>query len=375
MIRKTLRNRIYLVFMNITVIYLFSLLFIVGLTPVSGGNNRGFTTTRRMSLYCLTCGCCALVFYIWQVVLVTTHPNSMIFYSGAGRVTLTAMIICAAVLIFTFYSVAFLNRFKLCKLFNHSTAIYRSFDLFYSGNFGKMPLSYDSVDSEDELSFVYLRLFNKVFLVNLLIVSSILGISFRAQALADFNPLNCACFFLIPYMVKSLTSSFLYLGALRPSFLFHKMNLKLLEIRKELQETTKTNKTHFERMSKFCEISDLIDNLSLCYQLIIDFGQVIQELFRVQIVLVLTYSVISTLHEMFSMYQMMSGSAIQNTPLDQRLVIYNIAYIILNIAEIMLVVNISEIMFMGSLRVGKNVQSLMYVKEMDERLRQSVRKS
>lgn len=128
-------------------------------------------------------------------------------------------------------------------------------------------------------------------------------------------------------------------------------------------------------MSKFCEISDLIDNLSLCYQLIIDFGQVIQELFRVQIVLVLTYSVISTLHEMFSMYQMMSGSAIQNTPLDQRLVIYNIAYIILNIAEIMLVVNISEIMFMGSLRVGKNVQSLMYVKEMDERLRQSVRKS
>lgn len=332
-----------------------------------------FFTNRWHSLHTIFCGLSLLTLYIWTDSYLFTDGKQLI-YSGAGSVTATALFLCSLVLITTFYTMTFVNRHELAEFYNSLRNAYQDYTTFYTGRFRTVALTLDDLDSEKELHFVFLRLFFKAVLINGLNIGCSLGVAVRLNVVAGVNIYHFSCLLIVPYMVKSVTSSFLYLGSARISFLFYKIHKRLMALRDELHEftTSKTHKSAYEKMSKFCELSDEVDKLSRCFERINGSGKEITSFYKFQIILVLSYSVINTLHEMFTQYQIISSAVHDKDPLDVPLLLYSIFYTTLNIIEILLVVSITDSCHIGSARMGKTVQSLMFYHEMDNRLKQSV---
>lgn len=376
MIRKTFANRCYLVVINLTIFYLFGCLRLLGLVVVARDGKTGvFSNSQPNSVYAFLFGIFLTGVFTWHIIALFGDPNLSHLYSGVGNITATILAMCSLSLVAAFYTLGFWNRGELLNFYNHTTAIYRGFTLFYDGKFASTVMIAEHVDSEEELSHVYKRVFNKVILVNSVCLTCIIGMAMRAQDVCGVNAIHLAGFHLIPYLFKSLTSSMMYLGICRTSFLFRKLNMKLLGIRDGLRELTSAErrKTQFEKMSQFCRVSDQIDELGVCFENVNGTAIQMTNMYKYHLILVLSYSIIVALHELFIQYQAVSRSMRGDHQLDLRLLLFSVSYIIFNIVELFLVVNITDSCHAGSLRVGKTLQSLLYFDNIDVRLKQSVR--
>lgn len=373
MLPRTFRNRCYLVIVNITMFYLFNALTIVGLLPIKRSKRKGIVNVRWVTIYSIVCCCLVTGLYLWVILSLIQDPNINSFFSGVGRITFSLLYFFSLTLIATFYIIAIRNRFRLQRFYDSTLKSYPRYAPFYTGKFGPGVLTFEHVESEEELVFVYFRLFIKVVLIHFLVIFCILGVSERGSSVGGVSYFKFLGFFLLPYIVKSLTSSFMYLGGARSSFLLYKLSIKLKELRNELRELTRSKKSHYEKMSKYCEISDLIDELAMCYETINDTANELLSMNKFQIGMVLMFSVINTLHGMFSQYQVISYSISRILPLDIQLFAFNVLFIFFNILEILMVVNITDSCHMNSIRVGKTIQSLTYFVDLDIRLRRSVR--
>lgn len=373
MLAKTFRNRCLLFIANATVVYLFYSLTLLGLLPFVKPKDKklGLATSPAMTFYCLFCGCLMTSLYTWIIVSLLSEAQE--FYSGAGNITFTILYLSSAFLIITFYVIAFLNRFKMRDYYNITIERYGKFTSFYATQLTTDLLSYEHIDGDAEFNFVYKKMFIKAVLVHNLVIYCVAEMSKRGHSIGHMNRYQFLGFFLLPHLVKSLTSSFLYMSGARLSYMYLKLDNKLRELRDELGDlTVATMKSRYEKMSRFCEISDLVDNLCKCYDYINETAVELIDLYSVQMWLVLTFSVINTLHGLFSQYQVVADAITNGKVLDTHFLIFNCLFVTFNLAEIMMVVNITDICHRGSAKIGKTIQSLIYFGDLDIRLRQSV---
>lgn len=374
MLAKTVRNRFYLVLVNITITYLSHATFFLGLLPIWPINDfEAVINTRLLSAYCSLWALLIPGLFLCVTFSVAHDEHINSFFAGVGKITWNLLNLCSLVLIIAFYLIAFLNRFRLRDFYNKIIGKYKTYRGFYGGTFRLGYLSFEHVEGEDELSFVYLRSFVKVILVHSLVILSIIGVSERGWTLGGVAFLKFFGFFFIPYYLSSLTTSILYLSGARSSFMYHKLDIKLQEILEDLRQLTRSDKSQFERMSRYCEMSDQLDNLAECYESVNETTTELIGLYKIQMLLVLMYNIIDTLHGMFTQYQVLAIAMELSIAPDPMLVCFNILFIFLTIVEILLVVNITDSCHRGSIRVGKTIQKLAYFEDLDIRLQQSVR--
>lgn len=373
MLQKTLGNRIILVLVNCALLYLFSTMTIIGLLPFFIDRARQRIRNHHLATsYSLFCGCLFTGLYTWVIVSQVVNQHVQFFYAGAGRVTWIILCLCSLLVIASFYSINLINRFRLCRFYNQTMENYQKFTAFYTGSIRFGVIGFQNIEGEDELYQVYMRVFFKTGLVHGLVLLSIYGISVRASIVGGVDTINMATFYAMPYIIKSVTSSYLYLGAIRANFLFRKLDGKLKEIRSEMRDLTRSKKSRYEKMSRFCEMSDLIDQLSLCYEKISQTSKEQIAQYKLQICLVLLFSVINTLHGMFSQFLVIARAMSGDLTFDIQLFCYNLSFIFLNVLEILMLVNVTGACHRGSVRVGKTVQGMMYFEDLDSRLKQSV---
>lgn len=374
MLPNTLRNRCFLALFNFITHYLFASLALLGLLPLVASKKRNrLATTNLMTIYSIFCSILFTGLYVWVIVSLMKDPQVNMIFSGVGRITWTILQLCSLLLVSSFYVLGLLNRGRMRDFYNNMLSRYKGFHHFYSGNhFGMTPLSCDNVDSDEEVSLVYMRIM-RVFWVHGSVVLCMIGVSQRVASGGDVSLIKFLSFLLIPYFVKSLTSTFLYISGARCSFMFYKLDLKLRETREELRKLAKANKRPFEKMSRFCEISDLVDELARCYGNINETGNELMKMYSVQMGLILTFSVVIMLHGLFTQFQIIAKGLNYGLPLDLWLVGFNILFMLLTILEILLVVHINVCCHTGSVRVGKTIQTLLYFEDLDIRLQHSVR--
>lgn len=377
MIPNTFLNRFKIILVNFTMFYLFGGLAFMGLIPVSmDRRNNQYELSLITSLYSFCSGCVSNSLYLWHIIILFTDPHLKNLYPGVGVTTATLLYLCSFLLMTSFYGLGFVNRAQLKDYYNRTKDLYNvGFSSFYGGHFGKVQKSLKDMDSLEEIDNVYMRLFTKVVVVNSLILLSIGIMAIRAEIVTGVSAYHFALFHAIPYIVKSLCSSFLYLHGCGTDFMFFKMKLKLLTLREELKVLTEGSNSIYEKMSKFCHLSDVIDHLGVCFDNINGLAINLTSLFKVQIVLVLAHSIILTIHELFTQYQAISRSMRGLQAFDPLLLLFSIAYIILVVIEVFLIVNVTDAIHSGSLRIGKTLQSLLYFEDIDVRLKQSVRNS
>ena len=126
-------------------------------------------------------------------------------------------------------------------------------------------------------------------------------------------------------------------------------------------------------MTRHCEISDLIDDLARCYESLNDSINEQMDLHKFQMVVTLLFYVVNILHRMFLQYMLISQAAKASVPYDAETILITVSHITIGVLELILMVDVTDSCHNGSLRVGKTVQRLIYHRDLDIRLRQSVR--
>lgn len=366
----TYRNRVLLMVANFTKATLFSGLFLFGLLPISVRNGR-IVNTLLVTSYSVSVGLLFTAMFVYSLVTIVSDRSITSFYGTESMVTFALQGSFSVLIIGSFYSIAILNRFRLAAFYNRLKGDYASYQSFYKASFAIRTLSPENVDGEEELRCVYVRLFFKVIVVPLLASLCNLGVASLNHRKRNTPLLEYGSYLLMPYLVQTLTSSFMFFSAVRTSFLYRRMEEKLRSLGREL--THLSQKSPFERMTRCCEISDLVDDLARCYGSINDTMNDLIGLHRFQIVVTLVFLVINILHRMFLQY-MVAGQAVKGTvPFDFPMLIVTVSNITLGIVELLLIVDVTDSCHSGSVRVGKTVQEMVYFRDLDIRLKQSVR--
>lgn len=373
MLPRTKENLLKLCLVNFSKHYLYKGMVLLGLMPLFQNRQGVIVNNRFLTAYSILVACLFSGIYVFSIYDLQTEPSVQNFYVGVPRVTLTIQCLVSLCSIATFYSIAIWQRREFAQFYNRMVAKYQTYGCFYQGRFVVSTITSADVDSENEMDSVYLPIFMKTIVVHFLTLGFIGAVSYRNWLSGKVPVYKYLSFFGLPYLVQSLTTSFLYLSATRTSFKYQKMNDKILQVRQQLRTLTQSKGSAFERMTRCCEISDLIDELAQCYQSVNETANELLQLYKSQMVCCLLYSLIHTLHRLFVLYLAVYITMINGTQFDGPLLAVNLTHVLLGIVELVLVINATELCHWGSVKVGRTVQSLIHFEHLDIRLRQSVR--
>ena len=295
MLPRTKQNLLKLLLVNFSKHYLFKGMVLLGLMPLFQNRHGEIVNNRYLTGYSILVGFLFSGLYVFSIYDLLSEPSVHSFYVGVPRVTLTIQCLVSLCSIFLFYSIALLNRREFSQFYNRMVAKYKTYGSFYKGRFVVSTITCADVDSEEEMDSVYLPIFVKTIVVHFLTLFFIGAVSYRNWLSGKVPVYKYLAFFGLPYVVQSLTTSFLYLSAMGTSFKYRKMNDKLLEVRKQLRTLTQSKGSAFERMTRCCEVSDLIDELAQGYQSVNGTANELIQLYKFQMVFCLLFSLINTL--------------------------------------------------------------------------------
>lgn len=371
---RTFGNRFSLFLANVSLLYMFAALKFFGLINFHVGFDLNFKKNTASFVYSILAGCTAIFMYAFSVFKLIRDPRIEFFFSGAGRVTATMSYICSFILITVFYVMVTLNQDRILSYLDRLKDAYNSFTLFYNGSYGLDGLKVWNEDKYQELTMVHWQLFVKVLIINSMVLGSLLVMSYRTHKILDVNFYYLGFFFLYPYIIQSLASSFFFLGCRKVYFLYFKINCKLESIGKEVERIYKVERTQFEKMTQFCAISDQVDELSRCINVLNLMFRDLYSIYKVQLLCVLLYSVVNTLHETYFLYLVISYHIRGISPYDVQTSVATVCYICLNVLEILFIVNTLEKSMLEYRRLAKNAHKILFLQDgLDTRLKQSVR--
>lgn len=372
MLPRTLANRLCLALVNFTKGFLFAGLLVLGLLPIRRG--RGVVTCSSfVTGYSVVAGLTYAGVYLANLYAFFTDEHLVSFFNNVSRVTMVLQALCSVLIICFFYAVAISYRFRFASYYTRLVGKYSTYRVFYGANFSVGRLTEQNVDGEEELYGVFMRIFAKTLVVPSLVVVCCLGVSLRNIAQAQLSVWQYMALLLMPYLVQSLTTSFLFYSGTRTAFLYKRMEEKLTAIQKELGQLSGPKVTSFEKMRRCCELSDLLDALARCYETLNESFRDLIDLHRFQILVTFLYSMVNAVHRLFVQYMVIYISIDNPALLDAILLAMNFSNITLGIVELLFLVHVTDSCHRGSLRLGQRVQRLLYYQDMDIRLQQSVR--
>ena len=372
MLPRTLTNRLCLALVNFTKGFLFAGLAVLGLLPIRRGRGT-VECTGFVTGYSIVAGLTYAGFYMQNLYAFLTDEHLVSFFNNVSRVTMVLQALCSVLIICFFYAIAISYRFRFASYYSRLVDKYSTYRVFYGANFSVGRLTEEDVDGEEELYGVFMRIFAKTLVVPSLVFVCCCGVSLRNIAQAQLSVWQYLGLLLMPYLVQSLTTSFLFYSGVRTAFLYKRMEQRLTTIQRELGQLSRPRVTPYERMRRCCELSDLLDDLARCYETLNDSFKDLIDLHRFQILVTFLYTMANSVHRLFVQYMVVYMSIDNTALLDPILLAMNFSNIALGIVELLFLVHVTDSCHTGSIKVGRRVQRLIYYQKMDIRLQQSVR--
>lgn len=320
--------------------------------------------------------CSILVtFYGTTELFLLTDRNLEYFYAGVSLYVLIVTGTLAIILIIVFYCHQIYYRKDFAEYHNILREDYNSFFLFYGNR-----IRFDSSDQKfpeniREIDFVYMPLFLKMAIHLIIIATHVMISTFIDMIFPGETFIPILIHLLIPYVIQSCTSSYLFLASKKVSFLYKEMAKKMTLIREEIIVLAKSNKARqFEKITAFCELSDQIDSMAISFHKITRMGMNLANHYGIHMLFILGYSVFTSLVMLFFQYMGLAHHARGLFTYDARVAITTMGFIVLNVLEILITINVVEDAERRCRRVAKEIHLINYWQHsFDVRLKQSVR--
>lgn len=264
------------------------------------------TQCRTRLIYSTTIHALLFIGYLSTVLYFLADPSLAFFYSGVSYYTIVLWNSASFLLLIHFYGFQIYRRSLLIDFLNDLSDAYPTFALFYSpGRQHFEVLSAGTEDSLREIHHVYEPLFWKGFVCHLLLINVKFLLGYFIHLSCNTANFLLLLFFLTyPYIVQSATSSYLFLGLRKISYLYVAMGAKLKAIHGQVVELAQdTALSDFVKMKRFCEISDQIDSMSISFDRITALGMRLSEAYHMHMLLILGYSVSNNLALLFMQYR------------------------------------------------------------------------
>lgn len=339
--------------------------------------HRAFKSPYKLA-YCVLAGITAVFMYLAVLDHLLSNTTLVGYYDGVSYYAIIVCDLSCLSLISTFYGFQVVKRQHLIDIFNDLDVAYKTFGLFYSVeklNFNVRDL--EIPENMREINHVYRPLFWKGVVCHLTILLCLLDMSYLvALNYPNANLVMFQFYFCFPYTFQTATSSYMMLGLRKLSFLFSEMQRKLREIHEEVRDLTENREvSQFQKMKRFCELSDQVDSMALSFERITGLGMTFSDCYQVHFFLILIFNVANSLTMLFLLYMGVAHHVNGIRPIDFRITIAACLFIVLDLTEILFLVNSVEMAENMSNKVLKEVHLVNYwQKGFDCQLKRSVRK-
>lgn len=354
--------------------YFYAMLRIFGLAicTLNPKTNR-LENGELATIYSILVGIGATIYFTFSTWKILNSKNIEIYFTGAAQMTGVFSFLVGIIVIFVFYYVQFVQRDVVLKYYNGVIEAFPTFSLFYGGDLVIVKLQYSYMESFEEVYDVYIPIFIKCVVNNSLNLICIFCMTWLNYTRYEFDYRHMFMFLGYPYMIQSIMSSFLYLGAIKIYYLLKKLNQKLEDILEEISELIDSNRSNYDKMTKFCLFSDQLDELGICVQRITRFAHDLCHLYQYQMLLILLYIIVNVLHNMIFQYSFFASYSKGNISYDPFISFNSFMVLVLNIVEIMWVIRTTDRVVRQHKRVAKTVHKILnFEAHFDIRLRQSV---
>lgn len=361
---------------KITIAFVFAEIKLLGLVAYHLNYvDRVATLSAWKVLYSGTVGLLLGMAYIWIAISLLGDRNLEYFYAGVSFYVIVITSVLSIVLIFTFYAFQIINRRNMANYHNILRENYTNFGLFYGNR-----IKFDSSDRKyaeniREIDFVYMPLFGKCVIHLTIVLTHILISLFIDIIFPGESFVGILVHLLAPYALQSCTSTYLFLATKKMAFLYMEMSRKLMEMRVGVIRLVveDSQASQFERMTAFCDLSDQVDSMAISFRKITQMGMKLAEYYGLHMLFILAYSVSTSLMMLFFQYMGLAHHSRGLFTYDIRVAAATTGFIILNVVEILLIINVVEDAELRCRRVMKEIHLINYwQRKFDVRLKQSV---
>lgn len=361
----------------------FTLLFLMGEMTVLGlfSYRVDYVTRHAIScpirfIHCAIMGICCTTTFTYICLSFAADPELQHYYDGVTYLAILMSNIICAVMILVFYGTQLINRKSYMNFLNQLTKDYETFGLFYNNQIHLNYRDLVCLSNLREIAHVYIPLFWKSVVCHFTVLTLISYMCYSfSKDISVSNAIGLLIFQGLPYLVQSATSSYLFLGAKKMSFLNVELEGKLEAIQRELKLLIITkNVSQHAKMKRFCELSEEVDSLCASFQTIICSGRNITKLYAIHILLILGYYVFISLTQLFMLYMSTTSYLRGNSAFfDFSAAMASIGFLTINVLEVLLVVNAVDQSESICRKVVKRVHIINYwQRHFDNRLKQSV---